>query len=70
VQHISHSIIHIKSKDNGFEKALLDVVLISYIQPFEDGNKRTDRMVSNALLIANGACPLSYRSVDYLEQFI
>ncbi|MDN5201272.1 Fic family protein [Fulvivirgaceae bacterium BMA10] len=57
----------INSKDNGFEKALLAVVLISYIQPFEDGNKRTGRMISNALLIADDACPLSYRSVDSLD---
>jgi Fic family protein len=57
----------INAKDNGFEKALLAVVLISYIQPFEDGNKRTGRMISNALLIANGACPLSYRSIDSLD---
>lgn len=57
----------INTKDNGFEKALLAVTLISYIQPFEDGNKRTARMVSNALLIAEGICPLSYRSVDSIE---
>ena len=57
----------INAKDNGFEKALLAVVLISYIQPFEDGNKRTARMISNALLISDGACPLSYRSVDSLD---
>lgn len=57
----------INAKDNGFEKALLAVVLISYIQPFEDGNKRTGRMISNALLIADDACPLSYRSVDSLD---
>lgn len=57
----------INTKQNGFEKALLAVVLISYIQPFEDGNKRTGRMASNALLVADGACPLSFRSVDSLE---
>jgi len=57
----------INARSNGFEKALLAVVLISYIQPFEDGNKRTGRMISNALLISNGACPLSYRSVDSLD---
>ncbi len=57
----------INTSDNGFEKALLAVVLISYIQPFEDGNKRTARMISNALLITHGACPLSYRSVDSLD---
>lgn len=57
----------INARKNGFEKALLAVVLISYIQPFEDGNKRTGRMISNALLLAYNACPLSYRSVDSLD---
>lgn len=41
--------------------------MISYIQPFEDGNKRTSRLLGNALLLANGYCPLSYRSVDEVE---
>ena len=40
------------------------MLLISYIQPFEDGNKRTSRLVSNALLLAYGHCPLTFRSVD------
>jgi Fic family protein len=57
----------INAKDNGFEKALIAVAMISYIQPFEDGNKRTGRMISSALLISDGACPLSYRSVDSLD---
>ncbi len=57
----------INARDNGFEKALLAVTLISYIQPFEDGNKRTGRMISNALLIGEGICPLSYRSVDSID---
>ncbi|MBD3365908.1 cell filamentation protein Fic [candidate division WWE3 bacterium] len=49
------------------EKALLLLAMISYIQPFGDGNKRTSRMISNALLLANGYYPLSYRSVDEVE---
>ncbi|MGE0108301.1 MAG: Fic family protein [Bdellovibrionales bacterium] len=57
----------INAKEDGFEKALLAVALISYIQPFEDGNKRTARMTSNALLIESGICPLSYRSVDSID---
>lgn len=57
----------INAKETGFEKALLAVALISYIQPFEDGNKRTGRMISNALLITEGICPLSYRSVNSLD---
>ena len=39
----------INSKESVFEKALLALVLISYIQPFMDGNKRTARIVSNAI---------------------
>lgn len=49
------------------EKALLTVLMISYIQPFEDGNKRTSRILGNALLLAYAYCPLSYRSVDEVE---
>ena len=54
----------INGKEDPYEKALLALLLISYIQPFEDGNKRTGRLVSNALLLANGRCPLTFRSVD------
>jgi Fic family protein len=57
----------INSKENVFEKALLTLVLLSYIQAFSDGNKRTARITSNAILIANGYCPLSFRSVDSID---
>ena len=57
----------INSRDNIFEKSLLLLVLISYIQPFNDGNKRTARIVSNAQLIANGYCPISFRTVDSVD---
>lgn len=49
------------------EIALIFLSMLSYLQPFNDGNKRTSRMVSNAVLIANGYYPLSYRSVDEIE---
>lgn len=54
----------INNKSNAFEKALLALSLISYIQPFEDGNKRTARLIANALLIQMGYCPISFRTVD------
>ncbi len=57
----------INVRENVFEKALLALSMISYIQPFEDGNKRTARIVSNALLLANGHCPLSFRTVDPID---
>lgn len=57
----------INSKKNVFEKALLSLVLISYIQPFSDGNKRTARIISNAILINNHFCPISFRTIDSIE---
>ena len=57
----------INKTENPVEKALITVLMIAYIQPFEDGNKRTSRILSNAILLANGYCPLSYRSVDEIE---
>lgn len=57
----------INSKENVFEKALLALVLISYIQPFMDGNKRTARIVSNTILLNYQYCPMSYRTVDSVE---
>lgn len=50
-----------------FDKALLALVLLSYIQPFTDGNKRTARITSNGILIANGYCPISFRTVDSID---
>ena len=50
-----------------FSKALLALVLLSYIQAFMDGNKRVARLTSNAILIAHGYCPLSFRSVESID---
>lgn len=57
----------VNSKTNTFERSLLILVLISYIQPFVDGNKRTARIVSNAILMKNKHCPLSFRTVDSID---
>lgn len=57
----------VNGKDNVFEKVLLTLVLLSYIQAFVDGNKRTARITSNAILIANGYCPISFRTVDSID---
>ena len=57
----------VNGKDNVFEKAILTLVLLSYIQAFVDGNKRTARISSNAILIANGYCPISFRTVDSID---
>jgi len=57
----------INSKEDVFEKALLILLLISYIQPFGDGNKRTARIISNAILINHAYCPISFRTIDSIE---
>lgn len=49
------------------EKALVASIMIAYLQPFADGNKRTSRMLANAILFAFDYLPLSYRSVDVNE---
>lgn len=50
-----------------YTKAMLALLGISYVQPFEDGNKRTGRLMANAILLAYGCAPLSYRSVDEVD---
>ena len=57
----------INAKEDAFEKALLALVLLSYIQAFTDGNKRTARISSNAILLAWGYCPISFRTVDSVD---
>jgi Fic family protein len=57
----------VNEKENIFEKALLVLLLISYIQPFDDGNKRTARIISNAILMNHHYCPLSFRTTDPID---
>ena len=63
----------VNNRENVFEKALLALVLISYIQAFGDGNKRTARIISNGILIQNSFCPISFltiNTVDYKEAML
>jgi Fic family protein/predicted transcriptional regulator len=50
-----------------YAKSMTALLGISYIQPFEDGNKRTSRLMADALLLAQGLAPLSYRSIEENE---
>lgn len=58
---------HINATKYPPEKALILVVMMAYLQPFADGNKRVSRMLANAALIADDYLPLSYRNVDVNE---
>lgn len=57
----------VNARKNVFEKAFITLLFISYIQPFVDGNKRTARIISNAVLLGNNYCPISFRTVDSVE---
>jgi len=57
----------INKEKNVFYKAVILMLMIAYIQPFDDGNKRTGRISANAILMAYNVCPLSYRSVNEEE---
>jgi Fic family protein len=59
--------ILVNKQDNVFAKALLVLVILSYIQAFNDGNKRTARIMSNAILMNNNYCPISFRTIDSIE---
>lgn len=54
----------INSSHHPFEKAVIASSMIAYIQPFADGNKRTSRMLTNAILVAHDYYPISYRAVN------
>lgn len=64
---LSKIIATINKTDYPPEKALIAVSMISYLQTFADGNKRTARMLSNAILLAYDYFPLSYRNVEVTE---
>ena len=54
----------VNAKGSVFEKALLAFTYICYLQPFNDGNKRTARILANAILYAHDSFPLSLRAVE------
>lgn len=65
--------VAISRMETPYDKALMALLGVSYIQPFEDGNKRAARLMANAVLLAYKCAPLSYRSVeenDYREAML
>jgi Fic family protein len=57
----------ISQQTNATLKSLLALSLIPYLQIFEDGNKRTGRMLANAILISTIGRGFSMRSVSARE---
>jgi prophage maintenance system killer protein len=50
--------------DDPFEQSLFLMAFISYLQAFEDVNKRTARLACNVPLLKNGIAPLSFLDID------
>lgn len=66
-------ILAINNEDFDISKALIASCMIAYTQAFTDGNKRTSRILANAILIAHDLFPVSYRiinEVDYIKNLL
>jgi Fic family protein len=59
----------INKNPSSIESAILVNLLIAYLQPFWDGNKRTSRMIGNAILISRGLLPVSFSHTSK-EQYV
>lgn len=73
-QKLGEELVKIATKaaaiDNPFEQSLFLMAFISYLQAFEDVNKRTGRLACNIPLLKNGFAPLSFMEMDrtqYIE---
>lgn len=49
--------------ENPFEQAFFAMAFLPYIQPFQDGNKRTSRIAMNMPLIRHAPAPFSFADV-------
>jgi Fic family protein len=54
----------IDKSENPYIRSLLALSLLPYLQLFEDGNKRTGRMLANAILISSVSKGFSLRKTD------
>lgn len=62
--------IKARAIENPFEQSLFLMAFISYLQAFQDVNKRTGRLACNIPLLKRGFAPLSFMEVDrtkYIE---
>lgn len=48
---------------NPYEQAFFAMLFISYIQPFQDGNKRTSRIAMNIPLVKHALAPFSFSDI-------
>ncbi|CAN5288974.1 hypothetical protein BH09SUM1_BH09SUM1_23730 [soil metagenome] len=53
--------------DDPFEQSLFALAHIAYLQPFEDVNKRTSRLMANIPLVRGNLCPLAFEGIQERE---
>ncbi len=61
---LGHIVDKARSVKNPVEAAFFLWVNIAYLQPFEDGNKRTSRLSANLPLLLTNCAPLSFLDVE------
>jgi Fic/DOC family protein len=61
---LGHIVEKARSIKNPVEAAFFLWVNLAYLQPFEDGNKRTSRLCANLPLILSNCAPLSFLDVE------
>lgn len=63
-ENLNKVVAAINSIENPLDKALAAILLISYLQPFADGNKRTARVLANAILESHTYPPITLASIE------
>lgn len=63
-EYANRSLDIINKASDPYIKSVLALALIPYLQAFEDGNKRTGRMLANAILISSANTGFSLRKTD------
>ncbi len=72
-EYLDRILATINQADSVLEKVLRANLLIAYLQPFVDGNKRTSRMLGNLILVQHGYVPVSFSHTpkeEYLKSII
>ena len=72
-QTLDEIITVINERESVLEKAVMANLLVAFLQPFADGNKRTSRMLGNAILVSHGLLPISFSHTpkdDYIKAML
>ncbi len=63
-ENLEKTITAINAVKEPLDKALASVLLIAYLQPFADGNKRTSRVLANAILESYNYPPITLGGIE------